>query len=143
MPRVMTSAIPNMSVAEVRKGLGEVRRRATEHTNENPMYITDMLFPGMSIQKFCLLFVCGHHDKRHNKSKKVQDEMDDDDDNNMSDGGADCGADCDDSYSDAPRASRASGASRASRTSRASGASGASGGSTSRPSRTSSKRNES
>jgi len=133
MPRVMTSAIPNMSVAEVRKGLGEVRRRASEQTNENPMYITDMLFPGMSIQKFCLLFVCGHHDKRHNKSKKVQDEMDfDDNDTNMSDSdgnGNGGNGDGGDSYSEAPsapRASRASGASRASR-----------------PSRTSSKRNES
>ena len=67
----MTSAIQDMSVAEVRKALGEVRRRAATHTSQNPMYITDSLTPSLTVQDFCLKFVCGHHDKRHNKGRRV------------------------------------------------------------------------
>jgi len=69
--RVMTSAIPNMTVAEVRKALGEVRKRATAQTPGKPFYITDMLTEKMTMQDFCLKFVCGHHDKRHNKGKRI------------------------------------------------------------------------
>lgn len=68
--RVMTSAIPDMSVAEVRKALGEVRRRANLQTLQKPFFITDSLTDTLSIQEFCLKFECGHHAKRHNKGKK-------------------------------------------------------------------------
>jgi hypothetical protein len=68
--RVMTSAIPEMTVAEVRKSLGEVRRRAATQTPEQPFFITDSLTPDFTMQQFCLKFVCGHHDKRHNKGKR-------------------------------------------------------------------------
>lgn len=67
----MTSAIPDMSVAEVRKALGEVRKRAQTQTLTHPMHITDDLTANMSVQEFCLKFVCGHHDKRHNKGKRT------------------------------------------------------------------------
>ena len=59
-----------MSVAEVRKALGEVRRRANLQTVQKPFFITDSLTDFLSIQEFCLKFECGHHAKRHNKGKK-------------------------------------------------------------------------
>jgi len=81
----MTSAIQNMSVADVRKALGEVRKRATLQTSNKPMYITDQLTEDFTIQDFCLKFVCGHHDKRHNKGKRKlsSDEDDDEDEDNQ------------------------------------------------------------
>jgi CBS domain-containing protein len=84
--RIMTSAIPKMSVAEVRKALGEVRKRASVQTVQCPLFITDMLTDELSIQEFSLKFVCGHHDKRHNKGKRKgnsdgEDDDEDDDEN--------------------------------------------------------------
>lgn len=78
--RIMTSAIDNMSVAEVRKFLGECRKKHTIQTPEHPMYITDVLANGMQLQEFALKFQQGHHQKRHNKSRKhTQGEYDSDD----------------------------------------------------------------
>lgn len=65
--RSVTSAIPGMSGAEVRKGLAEIRRRFRE---QEPMYLTDPLWgPDLTVQDFCLKFICGHHEKRHSKAK--------------------------------------------------------------------------
>lgn len=77
--RVMTSAIPDMSVAEVRKALGEVRKRASVQTAAQPLFITDPLTDTLTVQDFCLKFVCGHHDKRHNKGKRKHGDEDEDD----------------------------------------------------------------
>ena len=66
----MTSAIDNMSVAEVRKFLGECRKKHTIQTPDHPMFITDVLSNGMQLQEFALKFQQGHHQKRHNKSRK-------------------------------------------------------------------------
>ena len=68
--RVMTSAIDSMSVADVRKFLGECRKKYTSQTHETPMYLTDTLTNGMQLQEFALKFQQGHHQKRHNKSRK-------------------------------------------------------------------------
>ena len=68
--RIMTSAIDNMSVAEVRKFLGECRKKHSVQTPDRPMYITDVLSNGMQLQDFALKFQQGHHQKRHNKSRK-------------------------------------------------------------------------
>lgn len=68
--RVMTSAIDNMSVADVRKFLGECRKKYTSQSQETPMYLTDTLTNGMQLQEFALKFQQGHHQKRHNKSRK-------------------------------------------------------------------------
>lgn len=65
--RAMTSAIDSLSVAEVRKFLGECRKKHQSQTLHNPMYITDVLSNGMTIQEFSLKFQQGHHQKRHNK----------------------------------------------------------------------------
>lgn len=79
--RVMTSAICNMSVAEVRKLLGECRRCHQIQTHETPLFITDTLSNGMQIQEFALRFQQGHHQKRHNKmSKNSQDNSEDESD---------------------------------------------------------------
>jgi len=63
--RVMTSAIDGMSVADVRKCLGEVRKQWTQQTVELPFFPTDKLSNGMMIQEFSLRFQKGHHQKRH------------------------------------------------------------------------------
>jgi hypothetical protein len=68
--RIMTSAIDSMSVAEVRKFLGECRRKYQIQTIDDPMYITDKLPNGMQLQEFALKFQQGHHQKRHNKVRK-------------------------------------------------------------------------
>lgn len=84
--RTMTSAICEMSVAQVRKYLGETRKRWTTQTLNHPMYITDKLSNGMTIQEFALKFQQGHHQKRHNKGRKYAKSNDGDDaDNTNSD----------------------------------------------------------
>jgi hypothetical protein len=93
----MTSAIDSMSVAEVRKFLGECRRKYQTQTPNDPMYITDNLPNGMQLQEFALKFQQGHHQKRHNKNWKNKpdgtssDEEDDDyyDTFNSSENGSD------------------------------------------------------
>jgi len=68
----VASAIPSLSVAMIRRGLGEIRGRWAQSTPENPMFICDGLCPklqtDMSVQKFASLFVLGQHLKRHAKS---------------------------------------------------------------------------
>ena len=68
--RTMTSAIEGLSVADVRRGLAEVRQMARNHSVESPLYITDKLSNGMPHMLFCLKFMRGHSDKRHSKGKK-------------------------------------------------------------------------
>jgi hypothetical protein len=68
--RIMTSAIDGMSVAEVRKYLGETRKGWSAQTLNQPFYITDKLSNGMTMQEFALKFQQGHHQKRHNKCRK-------------------------------------------------------------------------
>lgn len=67
--RVMTSAISGLPVSGVRKALLEVRTMYQSNTPAHPMYMTDTLSCGQPIQNFCLDFVRGHSDKRHNKGK--------------------------------------------------------------------------
>lgn len=69
--RVVTSAIPDMSVAEVRRGLDFVRTRwRTQETDNVPFRLSTKLFNHMSVQDFCFKFTLGHHYKRHAKSKR-------------------------------------------------------------------------
>jgi hypothetical protein len=70
--RVMTSSIYNMSVAEVRKFLNECRKKHMLQTFNSPMFITDLLSNGMTIQDFALKFQQGHHQKRHNKGSQTK-----------------------------------------------------------------------
>ena len=70
--RVVTSAIPGMSVTEVRRDLDSLRKYWSfcethgvdiDEANRLSTKIYD-------IQTFCFKFVMGHHLKRHNKSKR-------------------------------------------------------------------------
>lgn len=93
--RIITSAIQGLSVSEVRKALCEVRNCELQSNEKRPFYITDVLSNNMSIDEFCLKFVCGHHNKRHkgdddndindnvipeNKDDKKKNNTNDDDD---------------------------------------------------------------
>ena len=68
--RVVTSDIPGLSIAEVRKGLDQVRQswaaRDEEAFHPHTMLIQTY---GMTAQEFCLRFVLGQHLKRFAKSK--------------------------------------------------------------------------
>lgn len=68
--RVMTSAIDDMTVTEVRKYLGDVRKKWQNQTLSQPFYITEKLNPHLTIQDFALRFQLGHHKKRQNKTTK-------------------------------------------------------------------------
>lgn len=70
--RVVTSAIPDMSVGEVRRNLDIVRKRWNDASDTRPFFLTDTLSDGgnsMTLEQFALKFVIGHHFKRHNQKK--------------------------------------------------------------------------
>ena len=75
--RIMTSSINNMTVAEVRKYLNECRKKHNSQSNKAPMFITDVLSNGMTVQEFALKFQQGHHQKRHNKGIQCRPETSD------------------------------------------------------------------
>jgi len=78
--RVVTSAIPDMTVAEVRRGLDFVRTQWREQQEEDSAFhLSHQLFNGMSVQEFCFKFTLGHHYKRHAKSKRGADAAVEDD----------------------------------------------------------------
>ena len=72
--RVITSAIADITVAEVRKSLAYIRKRWDQvHTDSKspPMYPSDQIgVRDMSIETFALKFVIGHHSRRSSKTKK-------------------------------------------------------------------------
>lgn len=71
--RVMTSAIVDLTVADVRRLLGTVRKLANQQTPENPFRISQILAgTNMTVEEFCLKFSLGHHFKRHKKSSKTK-----------------------------------------------------------------------
>lgn len=68
----VTSAITDMSVADVRKSLSFVRKEWQRHSSVMPFF-TSQLLPStqFTISEFTFLFVMGHHHKRHQKSLAV------------------------------------------------------------------------
>ena len=62
------SAIPEMSVAEIRRALSKLRDIWATTTPETPLFICDKLHNDKSIAEFSKEFVFGHHLKRHYKS---------------------------------------------------------------------------
>jgi hypothetical protein len=69
--RIVTSAIPDMTVAEVRRGLDFVRTQwRAQEDGTGQFRLSTELFNGMSVQEFCFKFTLGHHYKRHAKSKR-------------------------------------------------------------------------
>jgi hypothetical protein len=65
----VTSAIPEMTVANIRKGLLVVRIMYNTSTREAPMFVCDALFEGLTVQEFAMRLVLGQHLKRHGKSQ--------------------------------------------------------------------------
>ena len=66
--RVFTSAITDMSVAEVRKALSHMRRDWQKHSCVHPFFPCQTLPAStMTISEFAFRFVMGHHHKRHQK----------------------------------------------------------------------------
>jgi hypothetical protein len=64
----VSSAIPDLSVADIRRALALLRDQWTSSTPDAPMFICDKLFRDMTIQEFTSRFVLGQHLKRHAKS---------------------------------------------------------------------------
>lgn len=67
--RTMTSAITDMSVAEVRKALSHMRKEWGKHSCVMPFFPCQTLphTEDLSISEFAFRFVMGHHHKRHQK----------------------------------------------------------------------------
>ena len=71
--KIMTSAIESMTVADVRKALGELRERWKNHSPTKIFYLTDRLQNGMTIEEFSHRQQLGQHRKRHAKCKSASD----------------------------------------------------------------------
>ena len=65
----VTSAIPDMTVANIRKGLLLARNMYRNSSPTAPMFVCDALFEGLSLQEFAMRLVLGQHYKRHCKSQ--------------------------------------------------------------------------
>jgi len=74
--RNITSAIQDMSVAEVRKSLAYMRKEWARHSRVMPFFPSQTL-PNSSlmVSDFAFRFVMGHHHKRH---QRVTDDVKDD-----------------------------------------------------------------
>jgi hypothetical protein len=64
----VTSAIPEMSVADIRKGLQRLRLAWDKRGPETPLFLSDPLIRGMSMEEFAMRLILGQHLKRHAKS---------------------------------------------------------------------------
>ena len=59
--------IEDMSVAEVRKALSQMRKDWNQHSVMKPFYPCKKLINNLSSSEFAFQFVMGHHHKRHQK----------------------------------------------------------------------------
>lgn len=59
--------IEDMSVAEVRKALSQMRKEWNQHSVMKPFYPCKTLINNLSTSEFAFQFVMGHHHKRHQK----------------------------------------------------------------------------
>ena len=62
--RIITSAIPQLSVTEVRRGLDLIRRRWADR-HRSAFELSGQATGGLTVQAFALKFLLGHHAKRH------------------------------------------------------------------------------
>lgn len=79
MSRTLTSVIDGLTVVDIRKSLGEIRKRWRDRSPETPFYLTDIIRDKRSIQEFSLSFQLGHHLKRHEKNGNRSTTSEDDD----------------------------------------------------------------
>ena len=63
----MTSAINDMSVADVRKALAHMRKEWSKHSCVKPFFPSYILAQELTVSEFAFKFVMGHHAKRHAK----------------------------------------------------------------------------
>lgn len=82
--RAVTSAVPGMSVPEMRKHLADVRHRLAWQNETAPFSLNDELAPGMPAWRFVHAVAVGLHRKRtssraREKAAKEGEEGDDDD----------------------------------------------------------------
>ena len=69
--RNITSAIQDMSVAEVRKSLAFMRKEWSKHSRVMPFFPSQSLpNTDMMISDFAFRFVMGHHHKRHQRCQE-------------------------------------------------------------------------
>ena len=66
--RIMTSAIHDMSVADVRKALALMRKEWYKHSSVQPFFPSKLLTDKLTMADFAFKFVMGHHEKRHQKN---------------------------------------------------------------------------
>ena len=69
-PRSVTSAVPGMTVASVRRALSSIRQDWKSHQWDRPFDSATRLPNGRSYEAFAYAFLLGHHVKRHRKSKR-------------------------------------------------------------------------
>jgi hypothetical protein len=62
------SAVPGMTLPEVRKALGHIRQLWKDSTPQQPFFVSNVVHNQRTIAEFCTQFVYGHHLKRHFKS---------------------------------------------------------------------------
>jgi hypothetical protein len=72
----LTSAVPGMSVSDMRRGLAEVRTILQEQSVNNPFNMKHTLSNGVEIWKFVHLVSIGLHQKRLRNRKKDRVESD-------------------------------------------------------------------
>ena len=68
--RNVTSAVPSMTVAHVRKALAALRQDWLNQSWDAPFDPTTVVHERMTYERFAYDFLLGHHIKRHQKSKK-------------------------------------------------------------------------
>lgn len=78
MSRSLTSAIPGMSVPDMRRCLAEVRLLLSEQDVSNPFDMKRKLSNGMEIWNFVHLVALGLHQKRMKNRRKGRVDADDD-----------------------------------------------------------------
>jgi hypothetical protein len=78
MSRSLTSAIPGMSVPDMRRCLSEVRLLLSEQNAGNPFDMKKKLSNGMEIYNFVHLVALGLHQKRMKNRRKGRVDADDD-----------------------------------------------------------------
>lgn len=64
----VTSAIPDMTVPNIRRGLAQGREAWRTSSPAAPLFICMPLIEGMTMEEFAMRFVLGQHLKRHAKS---------------------------------------------------------------------------
>jgi hypothetical protein len=61
------SAVPGMSVPEVRRALAVLRSRWVQHSPIELLRLSDVLTDDIIVAEFAYRFVLGHHQKRHRR----------------------------------------------------------------------------